>query len=579
MRLIKTLLIILLFCWYLIASFWYVCRIKQDCQSLEQYAWYQSLPFLHKTGIANTPKAPITKNQNLTIVDNGKTIVKTNSNFGFAQSSDLPKMDENLKKGMVNLATYISQNPDRQLTITGKYSSLENNQTNFDNLGLARAAHIRQHLIRKGANGNRINLKHLASQNLVFEQGQTQNALQFHFSEANNATPPTTKTSNTTKLSNTHAPTLPDFVVKNGNKIIIKTNEKFQYEKSASQPTMNPEIQKGLDALAAYLKKNPKKELQIMGFYGKNENNSSIFDDLGLARATHLQEILKKAKVPASQLSAVSKMLPTDVSENGLDGGIDMQINDKKTAQTPSANQQLVIKDGTKMIVQANENFYIHKSKAQVDVTPLLEHSLTEVANYAKQQKQRQLKIVGHYAPTEKNPTPIKNLGIARATEIQKKLVALGVPKSQIVLEGKANGKVKFTNEKHEGGLHFFFELNENLEKDLLVKPRILYFASGNAKLNVSDELRAYFANVKTYLKQDKTKKVVLTGHTDDEGQKVANDALGLQRAKTVKGQLEKIGIAKNRIVTQSKGETKPIESNKTEKGRQKNRRVEMIIK
>ena len=70
-----------------------------------------------------------------------------------------------------------------------------------------------------------------------------------------------------------------------------------------------------------------------------------------------------------------------------------------------------------------------------------------------------------------------------------------------------------------------------------------------------------------------------MTGHTDDEGNKIANDALGLQRAKTVKGQLEKIGIAKSRILTQSKGETKPIESNKTEKGRQKNRRVEMIIK
>jgi outer membrane protein OmpA-like peptidoglycan-associated protein len=367
--------------------------------------------------------------------------------------------------------------------------------------------------------------------------------------------------------------------VKDGDKIIIKTNEKFQYAQSASEPTKNAAIDKGLNDLAAFLKKNPNKELQIMGFYGKNEKNNSIFDDLGLARATHLQEILKKAKVPASQISAVSKMLPTDVGPNGLEGGIDMSINNKKTANSPASNSQLVIKDGTKIIVQANENFYIHKSKAQVDVTPLLEHSLAEVATYMKQQKQRQLKIVGHYAPTEKNPTPIKNLGMARANEIQKRLVALGVPKSQIVLEGKANGKVKFTNDKHEGGLHFFFEINKNLAKDLEVKPRILYFASGNASLNVSDELRAYFGNVKTYLEQDKKKKVVLTGHTDDEGSKVSNDALGLQRAKTVRGQLEKIGIPKNRITTLSKGETKPIQSNKTEKGRQKNRRVEMIIK
>lgn len=578
MRLIKFLLLILLICWYFIASFWYVCRIKQDCQSLEQYAWYQSLPFVHKTDIAATPKKTTESNSSLTIMDNSKTVVKTNSRFGFAQSSDLPEMDEDLKKAMINLATYISQNTDRQLTITGEYLPTETNNTNFDNLGLARAAHIRQHLIRKGANGNQISLGHRVNQQLKFEKGQTDDALQFAFAAASDQkttpipTPPPTAAVATT-------PALPDFVVKDGDKIIIKTNEKFQYAQSASEPKMNGEIQKGLDGLAAYLKQNPTKELQIMGFYGKNEKNNSIFDDLGLARATHLQEILKKAKVPASQISAVSKLLPTDVGQNGLEGGIDMQINTKKTANTPTTNSQLVIKDGTKMIVQANENFYIHQSKAQVDVTPLLEHSLTELADYVKQQKERQLKIVGHYAPTEKNPTPIKNLGMARANEIQKKLLALGVEESQIVLEGKANGKVKFMDEKHEGGLHFFFEINKNLAKDLEVKPRILYFASGNANLDVSDELRAYFGNVKTYLEQDKAKKVILTGHTDDEGQKIANDALGLQRAKTVKGQLEKIGIAKNRIVTQSKGETKPIESNKTEKGRQKNRRVEMIIK
>ena len=241
MRLIKFLLIILLICWYFIASFWYVCRIKQDCQSLEHYAWYQSLPFVAKTGIANTPQTPKTTQNTLTIADNNKTIVKANGNFKFAQSSDLPEMDESIKQGMLDLATYISQNPDRQLTITGKYLPTETNSTNFDNLGLARAAHIRQHLIRKGANGNQIALGHSANQDLKFENGQTKDALRFSFDAANKANRTPTINPNTAKTTTT-MPTLPDFVVKDGDKIIIKTNEKFQYAQSASEPTKNANI-------------------------------------------------------------------------------------------------------------------------------------------------------------------------------------------------------------------------------------------------------------------------------------------------------------------------------------------------
>jgi len=296
MRLIKTLLIILLLCWYVIASFWYVCRIKQDCQVFEQYAWYQQMPFTNKKGIAKMPtKPPVSKNS-LVISDNNKNIAKTNSHFRFAHSSDLPEMDEEIKQAMLNLATYSSQNPDRQLTITGEYLLREKNQTNFDNLGLARAAHIRQHLIRKGANGNKISLAHRINRELNFVDGQTQGALHFAFAAANNnetPTPPaaTTTTPKPTQNASVATPSLPDFVVKDGDKIIINTNTKFQYEQSANEPKANAEIQKGLNDLAAYLKKNPNKELQIMGFYGKNEKKNNIFDDLGLARATNIPEL------------------------------------------------------------------------------------------------------------------------------------------------------------------------------------------------------------------------------------------------------------------------------------------------
>jgi OmpA-OmpF porin, OOP family len=71
---------------------------------------------------------------------------------------------------------------------------------------------------------------------------------------------------------------------------------------------------------------------------------------------------------------------------------------------------------------------------------------------------------------------------------------------------------------------------------------------------------------------------VVVTGHTDYVGSKDYNYQLGMQRAEKIKMLLAKNGIDINRIQVASKGEEAPVYSNKTVKGRSKNRRVEIAI-
>ena len=56
------------------------------------------------------------------------------------------------------------------------------------------------------------------------------------------------------------------------------------------------------------------------------------------------------------------------------------------------------------------------------------------------------------------------------------------------------------------------------------------------------------------------------------------NEALSLDRAKSVKRYLVNKGIAPRRIKVAGYGEDKPIAPNSTAKGREKNRRVEFEI-
>jgi outer membrane protein OmpA-like peptidoglycan-associated protein len=72
--------------------------------------------------------------------------------------------------------------------------------------------------------------------------------------------------------------------------------------------------------------------------------------------------------------------------------------------------------------------------------------------------------------------------------------------------------------------------------------------------------------------------KLILQGHTDDSGGKDANQKLSRDRASAVRKYLIGKGIAPDRIVAQGFGSTKPIASNKTEAGREKNRRVIFVV-
>ncbi len=71
--------------------------------------------------------------------------------------------------------------------------------------------------------------------------------------------------------------------------------------------------------------------------------------------------------------------------------------------------------------------------------------------------------------------------------------------------------------------------------------------------------------------------RVEIQGHTDSTGTAERNLELSKERASTVKSFMLLYGIAPERLETSGHGDTAPLESNDTEAGRAKNRRVELV--
>jgi outer membrane protein OmpA-like peptidoglycan-associated protein len=79
-------------------------------------------------------------------------------------------------------------------------------------------------------------------------------------------------------------------------------------------------------------------------------------------------------------------------------------------------------------------------------------------------------------------------------------------------------------------------------------------------------------------LREQPSLTIQLTGHTDNVGDDPSNMRLSEERVTEVKNFLVKQGVDANRLQARGYGETKPIADNKTEEGRQINRRVEFVI-
>ncbi|MDX2043217.1 MAG: OmpA family protein [Acidobacteriota bacterium] len=104
-----------------------------------------------------------------------------------------------------------------------------------------------------------------------------------------------------------------------------------------------------------------------------------------------------------------------------------------------------------------------------------------------------------------------------------------------------------------------------------------IHFATGKAE--ILPESQPVVAEIVSLLKKRPTLRVGVEGHTDNTGTAAANKTLSEARAKSVVAAVAAAGIDANRLVPAGFGQERPIADNRTEEGRAKNRRVEIVKK
>ena len=107
-------------------------------------------------------------------------------------------------------------------------------------------------------------------------------------------------------------------------------------------------------------------------------------------------------------------------------------------------------------------------------------------------------------------------------------------------------------------------------------KPSVVIVEFDTNKSDIKGRYDEDLNKLGAFLKEFTQAKGEISGHTDNVGSDKSNLKLSQRRAASVKGYLvNKFSLASERLTTQGYGESKPVESNKTKEGRQKNRRIE----
>ncbi|TCP28024.1 outer membrane protein OmpA-like peptidoglycan-associated protein [Tenacibaculum skagerrakense] len=248
------------------------------------------------------------------------------------------------------------------------------------------------------------------------------------------------------------------------------------------------------------------------------------------------------------------------------------------------------VKDKTgNFSLTTTDNFDFEKSAYTFlsPVTSSLDVEIEKLKNHLNSNSNKTLSITGFYTENEENTSAYPNLGFARAISVKNYLSSKGIPSKTIntfgaVKETMVADSLNVLYGPIDFAISEFKDNSEELQKlgnFIKEHPLVLYFKTGETKVNLTPEQRQEIADIANYLDKVEGASCIITGHTDNTGDPNANIAIGQKRADFAKQYLVNNGIPADKIEALSQGQNEPIADNSTEEGKAKNRRTIITIK
>lgn len=240
----------------------------------------------------------------------------------------------------------------------------------------------------------------------------------------------------------------------------------------------------------------------------------------------------------------------------------------------------LALREGETVILQGYDQFVFDTGQVSPRLNDNNRIFLDSVAAFLQAHPDKKLTITGFFRPSEEGREYgyYENLGTARAAVVRQALEQRGIAEDRMSLDYGLSPSEELLEPLR---FEIYADGASDYERIAFTFTNMTFsdahFAFDSDVFRPGQSFLLYADSVKAYLAVHPEKKLLITGHTDWIGTREYNYDLGMRRAGNAAWYFRKIGVTAT-IETQSMGERRPVASNKTKAGRQKNRRVNFQI-
>lgn len=451
----------------------------------------------------------------VTDIDEQQKVANGNENVTFAYGTSTPIVAEKTAAAYGKIATYLTENEDKILKVQAAYSESEQNPTDYDNLGLARAADLKAALIKLG----------VPSERIVTSTKKTTDPI--HWEDT------------VYGAANLEVKTLEGRYLtlyeEGGLNTDATDNLRFAKNSATYDKPVSTSIRAALGSLADYLKQHPDKKLQLTGWVDTAEKDADADakDKLGKTRAENIKKLLTSLGAPAKQIKVTAQERDDLVFiDNQLYGGTSYGFLDDK------GNVVAAVKPK----VPQNDDNALAKEESTDDKNSTKENQTDDTANKAETDDKKEV---------DKNTTSAKETN------------------------DNAN---KNNRDNDKTTTETATKKATKPNKSKIPAKAMVYFGTNQAASQIDAATKAVLEKILEHAKSNDESTVVIDGYTDSAGSIAYNSELSKRRAAFAKNYLVQNGLAANRVKLRFLGSENAIGDNTSVQGRAKNRRVEVYV-
>lgn len=363
----------------------------------------------------------------LTVTDgNSNTVYTSAQNLLFGLSGATATIPTETKNMLDRLAGDLKADPTKRLTLTGWYGAEEKNTTTFENLGLARADHMKAHMMGLGVPAAQLlTAGRLKAANEIHD-GQFYGGVDFELGQVGSAR---------------------SIAIRDANAFSAGVDDNFVFARSGFEykKPISDKLKAEFTKTAEYLKKNPNRSLRIVGLYHDKEKNTSALPNLGLGRANNIKGLLVGMGVAATQI-AIEAEQKTDLvfTEEEVVGPATYAFFE---TEKPSGNRLAEVE---KRLRAQPLTLYFATNAESINLTASQKQYFADLVYYLENKPGGQVFSSGH-TDNRGDANLNQRLSRKRAEFVRDYLVRNGISATKIQTQFKGSDAPIATNETVEG--------------------------------------------------------------------------------------------------------------------------------